>query len=100
MEATLTRHVTKKLTTECRDVSLLVLLLGSGDSSVVERRTHDRKVAGSSAGWQAGRQNFLLQGHLSVPTLISVSVLPTCHRNRTLKQKSGILPKVRVTAYS
>ena len=80
---TLTRHVTKKRTIECRDVSFLVLPLGSGDSAVVERRTHDRKVAGSSAGWLAGRENFLLQGQLSVPTLISLSVLPTCHRNRT-----------------
>ena len=44
----------------------------------------DRKVAGSSPGRSRGRI-FLLQGQLSVLTLISVSFLPLCCRSSTYK---------------
>ena len=74
------------------------LLLGSGNGSVVERRTRDPTVH----GWefrQEQRENFLLQGHLSVLTLFSVSVPPPCYRSSTWKI-AVILPKVQVAGYS
>ena len=43
------------------------------------------------------RENFILQGQLSVLTLISVSVPPPCYRSSTYKIPV-ILPKVQVTA--
>ena len=46
---------------------------------------------------QEWRDSFLLQGQLSVPTLILVSVPPPCYRNSTYKILV-ILPKVQVTA--
>ena len=42
--------------------------MGSGDSSVVEPQTRDRKVSGSSLGISDGRIS-LLYGQLSVLTL-------------------------------
>ena len=51
-------------------------LAGTGIAQFLERRTHDRKVAGSNPRWSGGRIYFLLQGQLSVLTLISVSVPP------------------------
>ena len=55
------------------------LLLGSGNGSVVERRTRDPTVHGFEFG-QEQWDNFLLQGHLSVLTLFfgirSTPVLP------------------------
>ena len=48
----------------------------SGIAQWLERRTHDWKV-------QERQENFLLQGQLSVLTLISVSVPPPCYRSST-----------------
>ena len=45
---------------------------GAGIAQWLERRTRDRKVPGSSP--RKNRGGFLLQGQLSVLTLISVSV--------------------------
>ena len=45
-------------------------------------RTYDRKVAGSSPR-QERRENFLLEGQLSVLTPIPVSVPPPCYRSST-----------------
>ena len=47
----------------------------AGIAQWLEHRTRDRKVAGSNPCWSGGRI-FLLQGQLSVLTLISVSVPP------------------------
>ena len=75
-----------------------MLLKGSGDSSVV--RAPD--------SWSRGRgfeslqerwENCLLQGQLSVLTLISVSVPPPCYLSSTQKTPV-ILPKVEVAGYS
>ena len=61
--------------------------LGAGDSSVF----------GASDSWSKGlrfksrqerRENFLLQGQLSVPSLILVSVPPPCYRSSTWKFRS------------
>jgi len=72
---------------------------GSGDSSVV--RAPDSWLKGR---WfespQERRESFLvffLQGQLSVPTLISVTVPPSCYCSSTLKILV-ILPKVQVAA--
>ena len=54
----------------------------AGIAQWLERRTRDRKVAGSNLCWSGGRI-FLLQGQLSVLTLISVSVPPPCYRSST-----------------
>ena len=59
------------------------LMNGSGDSSVVERRARDRMVPGSSPRRSGGRENCLLQGQLSVLTLIPVYVPPLCYRSNT-----------------
>ena len=55
---------------------------GAGIAQWLERRTRGRKVAGSNPCWSGGRI-FLLQGQLSVLTLISVSVPPPCYRSST-----------------
>ena len=55
---------------------------GGGDSSVV--RAPDSRLKGR--GFESlleRRENFLLQGRLSVLTLISVSVPPPCYRRST-----------------
>ena len=52
-----------------------VELGGAGIAQWLERRTRDRKVAGSNL-CRSGGIIFLLQGQLSVLTLISVSVTP------------------------
>ena len=56
----------------------------------LERRTRDRKVAGSSPGRSGGRMGvflfmffFSLRGQLSVLILISVSVPRLCYRSGT-----------------
>ena len=69
------------------------IFLGSGDSSVVERRTRDQNVTGSSPGGSGGRISS--HGHLSAPTLILVSVPPLCTavaRKRSLSfcQSAGV----------
>ena len=46
----------------------------------LELRTRDPKVGSSNPGRRGGG-NFLLQGLLSVLTLISVSVPPACSRS-------------------
>ena len=80
--------------------------LGIEDSSMVramnlfiglwlERQFRDRKVAGP----QERREDFLVQGQLSVRTLISVSVLPQCYCSSTLKI-TIVLPKVKMEGYS
>ena len=56
--------------------------LGAGIAQWLEHRTRDWKVAGSNPCWNGGR-NFLLQGRLSVLTLISVSVPPLCYHSST-----------------
>ena len=48
----------------------------------LERRTRDRKGCGFESLLER-RENFLLQGQLSVLTLISVSVPPPCYRSST-----------------
>ena len=49
--------------------------------------------------WQERRDNFLLCGQLSVPTLISVSVAPSCYRSSTEKIPV-ILPMVTVAGFN
>ena len=48
---------------------------GSGIAQWLECQTHDQKVPGFES-MQELQENFLLQGQLSVLTLISVSVPP------------------------
>ena len=52
-------------------------------------------VNNTSSWWEGSDENFLLQGQLSVLTLISLSVSPPFYRSSTLKIPS-ILPKVQV----
>ena len=54
----------------------------AGIAQWLQRRTRDRKVPGSSPRRSGGRI-FLLQGQLSVLTLISVSVPSPCYRSST-----------------
>ena len=64
----------------CLSLLISCLLMGSRDSSVV--RAPDLLLKGS--GFRSlleRRENFLLQGQLSVLTLISVSVPPPCYHN-------------------
>ena len=71
---------------------------GDGDSSVV--RTPDLWLKGPGFKSLQGRwENFLLQGQLSVLTLISVSFPPPFYRSSTFKIPV-ILPKVQVAGYS
>ena len=58
-------------------------LMGSGDSSVVRTPDSWLKSRGFQSLAQERRENFLLQGRLSVLTLISVSVPPPCYRSST-----------------
>ena len=54
--------------------------MGSGDSSVV--RAPDSCLKGRRfESLQEQQENFLLQGQLSVLTLISVIVSPMCYRS-------------------
>ena len=57
-----------------RDTGRLLAFSCSGDGSVVERRTRDRKVLGSSPGRNGGEIFLLRQGQLSVLTFISVVI--------------------------
>ena len=59
-----------------------VLMTGTGIAQWLARRTRDWKVAGSNP-LQERRENVLLQGRLSVLTLISLSVPPPCYRSST-----------------
>ena len=54
----------------------------AGIAQWLERRTRDRK-GHRFESLQERRENFLLQGRLSVLTLISVSVPPPCYRSST-----------------
>ena len=54
----------------------------AGIAQWLERRTRDRKVAGSSPGRNGGRIVFSAV-KLSVLTVISVSVPPSCCRSNT-----------------
>ena len=66
-------------------VGLLLVLstvIGSGDSSVVREPDSGSKGCRFKSLLER-RENFLLQGQLSVLTLISVSVPPPCYRNST-----------------
>ena len=56
-------------------------------------------VGGGGYTRQERREDFLLQGHLSVLTLISVSVPPPCYGSSTQKIPV-ILLKVQVAGYS
>ena len=53
-----------------------------GITQWLERRTRDRKGCGFESLLER-RENFLLQGQLSVLTLVSVSVPPPCYRSST-----------------
>ena len=55
---------------------------GSGDSSVV-RAPDSRSKGREFESLLERRENFLLQGQLSVLPLISVSVPPPCYRSNT-----------------
>ena len=55
---------------------------GAGIDQWLERLSRDQKVAGSNPLHERW-ENFLLQGRLSVLTLISVSVPPPCYRSST-----------------
>ena len=57
----------RKLVRKCKK-----MCKGSGDSPAVERWFESRHKR---------RENFLLQGQLSVLTFISVSILPPCYRS-------------------
>ena len=67
----------------------MAMLADTGIAQWLERRTRDRKVAGSKpctsggGGGEGGQENFLLQGQLCVLTLISVSLPPPCYRRST-----------------
>ena len=65
--------------------------MGAGIAQWLERRGFESLLE--------RRENFLLQGRLSVLTLISVSVPPPCYRSSTQKIPV-ILPKVQVAGYS
>ena len=70
----------------------------SGDSSVVCRAPDSKSKGRGFESRQERRENFFLQGQLSVLTLISVSVSPrvtAVAREKILV----ILPKVQVTGY-
>ena len=54
----------------------------SGDSSVVKAQESSWKGRGFES-LQERQENFLLQGQLSVLTLILVSVPPLCYRSST-----------------
>ena len=60
----------------------ILFSLGSGDGSVVRASDSSSKGLGFESR-QERRENFLLQGHLSVLTVISVSVPPPCYRSST-----------------
>ena len=72
--------------------------VGGGDSSVVRAPDSWLKGRGFESLLER-RENFLLQGRLSVLTLISVSVPPPCYHSSTYKIPV-ILPKVQVAGYS
>ena len=73
-------------------------LPGGGDSSVV--RVQDLWLKGCRfESLQEQWENFLLQGRLSVLTLISVSVPPLCYHSSTYKILV-MLPKMQVAGYS
>ena len=74
-----------------------VNLEGAGIAQWLERLTRD-KVRGFESLLER-RENFLLQGRLSVLILISVSVPPPCYRSSTQKIPV-ILPKVQVAGYT
>ena len=59
-----------------------IYILGGGDSSVVRAPDSWLKGRGFESLLER-RENFLLQGRLSVLTLISVSVPPPCYHNST-----------------
>ena len=65
--------------------SVQPVLYHGGGPQWLEHRTRDRKVAGSVESLLERRENFLLQGRLSVLTLISVSVPPPCYCSSTWK---------------
>ena len=70
------------LTQESDPIGFWILFRGEGNSSVV--RAPDSRLKGR--GFESlleRRENFLLQGQLSVLTLISVSVPPPCYRSST-----------------
>ena len=89
-------HKNKSPMKKKREKKKVLVLAGSGDSSVVRVPDSWSKGCGfeSLLEWQ---ENFLLQGQLSVLTLISVSIPPLCYRSST-KKIPVILPKVQVTA--
>ena len=62
--------------------SLSCTCSGGGDSSMVRAPDSWLKGCGFES-LQERRENFLLQGRLSVMTLISVSVPPPCYRSST-----------------
>ena len=69
-------------------------LTGSGDGSVVSRVSRDSSHwLGSGFEFLQGlRENFLVQGPLSVLRLISASVPPTCYRGNSHVKLQVILP--------
>ena len=69
-----------------------------GDGSVVRAPDSWLKGRGFESLLEL-RENFVLQGRLSVLTLISVSVPPPCYHSSTWKIPV-ILPKVQVAGYS
>ena len=67
---------------------------GAGIAQWLERRTRDRKVAGSNPCSER-RENFLLQGRLPVLTLISVSVPPPVLPQKHVKDPGHSAKKCR-----
>ena len=65
----------------------LILSFAGGDSSVVRAPDSWSKGRGLESLVER-RENFLLQGQLSVRTLISVSVPPPCYRSSTKRSRS------------
>ena len=63
-------------------VVVVVVVYVCGDSSVVRAPDSRSKGRGFESLLER-RENFLLQGQLSVLTLISVSVPPPCYRSST-----------------
>ena len=69
-------------TWKVKKINAVYFHMGGGDSSVVRAPDSWLKGRGFESLLER-RENFLLQGRLSVLTLISVSVPPPCYRSST-----------------
>ena len=75
-------HIVSVMETEYKYKASRIITFGGGDSSVVRAPDSWLKGRGFESLLER-RENFLLQGRLSVLTLISVSVPPPCYHSST-----------------